>query len=108
MLSDNKDFRYKTYSTWIIAYCPSTNSFFTTNERAWYWEYDKEFKTEQEAISFFTGNLEIFWNEADKLYIEAYEEHLQYVSIETFNGKIYNIYKNKEGGYDLKLLDDNI
>lgn len=51
----------KTYPTWIIAYCLDTNSFFATNQRHFYWEYDNEFSRENDAISYFKTHLGEFW-----------------------------------------------
>lgn len=48
------------FPTWIIAYCPDTDSFYVTNERFWFWEYDKEFETENDGIRFFEDNIKLF------------------------------------------------
>jgi len=45
----SEDFNTK-YNTWVIAFCPDTDSFFATNERHFFWESPNEFKTEDEAI----------------------------------------------------------
>ena len=45
------------FPTWIIAYCPDTSTFFVTNKRYFYWEYDKEFTTEEEGIKYFEDRL---------------------------------------------------
>lgn len=45
----SEDFNTK-YDTWVIAFCPDTNTFFATNERHFFWESPNEFKTEYEAI----------------------------------------------------------
>ena len=58
-LSRNENFS-KSYSTWIIAYCPDTNSFFVTNQRYFFWEYDNEFSCENDAISYFKTHLDEF------------------------------------------------
>lgn len=41
-LKENENFN-DAYSSWIIAYCLDTNSFFVTNQRHFFWEYDTEF-----------------------------------------------------------------
>ena len=41
------------HDTWVIGFCPDTDSFFATNQRAFYWESLQEFDTEQDAIKFF-------------------------------------------------------
>lgn len=45
------------YPTWIIGYCIDTDSFFCTNQRCFFWEYDKEFESEQEAIQYFKNHV---------------------------------------------------
>lgn len=45
----SEDFNTK-YDTWIIAFCPDTDTFFATNERHFFWESPNEFATEDEAI----------------------------------------------------------
>ena len=45
------------FDTWIIAFCPDTDSWFVTNKRFFYYEYEKEFKTEEEGIEYFENNL---------------------------------------------------
>ena len=58
----NKDENFsKPYSTWIIAYCLDTNSFFATNQRHFFWEYENEFSGENDAISYFKTHLDEFW-----------------------------------------------
>jgi len=51
------------FHTYIIAFCPDTDSWFVTKKRFFYYEYDKEFSTEEEGISFFKENSNIFYNE---------------------------------------------
>lgn len=51
------------FPTWIIAFCPDTDSWFVTNQRFFYYEYDKEFLTEEEGIAFFKDNPKIFYDE---------------------------------------------
>ena len=71
------------YSTYIIAYCVDTNSFFVTNQRCFFYEYDKEFKTEEEGILYFKHHIKDFvnirnnilkstggWSESDFIYLE--------------------------------------
>lgn len=55
------------FPTWIIAYCPDTDSFYVTNERFWFWEYDKEFKTEQDGIDYFEKHINKFVNIANRI-----------------------------------------
>ena len=46
--------------TYVIAFCPDTDSFFAVNQRYFYWETEEEFKTEDDAIKHFESNLEYF------------------------------------------------
>lgn len=60
-LKDNKNFT-DVFPTWIIAYCPDTDSFFATNHRYFYWEYDDEFQCENDAINYFRNHIKEFVN----------------------------------------------
>ncbi len=60
-LKSNESFSDK-YQTWIIAYCLDTDSFFATNQRHFFWEYDNEFQCENDAVYYFRNNLEEFRN----------------------------------------------
>ena len=43
-----QEFDFNTeFPTWIIAFCPDTDSWFVTNKRFFYYEYEKEFETER-------------------------------------------------------------
>ena len=48
------------FSTWIIAFCPDTDSWFVTMERYFYYEYERKFESEEEGIHFFKTHPEIF------------------------------------------------
>lgn len=85
-LSRNENFS-KSYFTWIIAYCLDTNSFFVTNQRHFFWEYDNEFSCENDAINYFKTHLDEFgkirnwilnstggWNKNSNLYLENTRE----------------------------------
>ncbi len=48
------------FETYILAFCPDTDSWFATNERFFYYEYPKEFEDEKSAIDFFSKNPKIF------------------------------------------------
>lgn len=71
--------------TWIIAFCPDTDSFFVTNQRAFYWEFEKEFESEEEGIHYFEHQVQYFvdienelmvpmllygWKTVDKIFLE--------------------------------------
>ena len=48
------------YSTWIIAFCPDTDSFFVTNQRHFFYVFEEEFDTEEAAIDYFENCFEYF------------------------------------------------
>lgn len=60
------DFSTK-FPTWIIAFCPDLDSWFVTNERFFYYEYNKEFETEEEGIEFFKENAKLFYDIEKKM-----------------------------------------
>lgn len=55
------------HDTWIIAFCPDTDSFFVTNERAFYWEFKEEFESEEAGIYFFEHQIQYFIDVEEKL-----------------------------------------
>lgn len=56
------------FPTWIIAYCIDTNSWFCTNQRFFYYEYNKEFQSENDAIEYFRNNIPEFFKLNRKMY----------------------------------------
>lgn len=48
------------FSTWIIAYCPDTDSWFCTNQRFFYYEYPDEFQCENDAVNYFKNHVDEF------------------------------------------------
>ena len=73
------------HDTWIIAFCPDTDSFFVTNQRAFYWESEEEFESEEEGIYYFEHHVQYFvdmenelmvpillygWKTIDKIFLE--------------------------------------
>ena len=90
LLNKDEDFS-KTYPTWIIAYCVDTNSFFITDQRNFFWEYNTEFPCEGDAISYFKTHLYKFlkirneilnstggWSAKSDLYLENTRESFKY------------------------------
>ncbi len=55
------------YPTWIIAFCPDTNSFFVTNERYFFWESEEEFDSEEAGIYYFEHQTQRFMNVANQM-----------------------------------------
>ena len=58
-LEDNQSFS-DTFPTYIIAYCPDVNTWFVTNQRYFYYEYEDEFATHKDGVEFFKNNIKIF------------------------------------------------
>ena len=58
--------------TYVIAFCPDTDSFFAINQRNFYWETDEEFETEYDAIEYFESNLNHFANIHDRIMSEMF------------------------------------
>lgn len=48
------------YKTYIIAFCPDSSSFFVTNERHFYWEFEKEFDSEEAGVDYFEHHINDF------------------------------------------------
>lgn len=48
------------FPTYILAFCPDTDSWFATNNRFFFYEYPIEFDTEKAAIDYFKENTEKF------------------------------------------------
>jgi len=55
------------YPTWIVAFCPDTNSFFVTNERHFFWESEEEFDSEEAGIYYFEHQTQRFMNVANQM-----------------------------------------
>jgi hypothetical protein len=45
------------YDTYVVAYCPDTNSWFITNERHWYFQFENEFASWDDGYLWFSNNL---------------------------------------------------
>ena len=58
------------FKKYIIAFCPDTDSWFVTNKRFFYYEYDKEFNTEEDGVEFFKQNPKIFYDEEIRMNID--------------------------------------
>ena len=58
-LPDGVNFDTK-FPTYIIAFCPDTDSWFATNERYFFYEYPMDFPNEEAAIGYFKRNPEVF------------------------------------------------
>lgn len=65
-LSDDKTFS-KVYPSWIIAYCVDTDSFFCTDQRYFFWEHNKEFPKESDAVQYFRNHISEFRKVRDKI-----------------------------------------
>lgn len=58
---------YTEYPTFVIGFCPDTDSFFVTNQRHWYWQSEDEFESEESAIEFFENHIDYFTSIEQKL-----------------------------------------
>ena len=50
------------FPTYILAFCPDTDSWFATKQRFFYYEYPMDFPNEEAAIGYFKRNPEVFLN----------------------------------------------
>ena len=57
------------HDTWIIAFCPDTDSFFVTNQRAFFWESEEEFESEEAGIFYFEHQVRQFVDIENELMI---------------------------------------
>lgn len=48
------------FPTYILAFCPDTDSWFATNQRFFYYEYPMDFPNEKAAIDYFKRNPDVF------------------------------------------------
>lgn len=48
------------FPTYILAFCPDTDSWFATNQRFFYYEYPMDFPNEKAAIDYFKMNPDVF------------------------------------------------
>lgn len=48
------------FPTYILAFCPDTDSWFATNQRFFYYEYPMDFPNEEAAIGYFKRNPDVF------------------------------------------------
>ena len=69
------------FDTWILAFCPDTLDWFATNERFFFYEYNKEFNSEQEAIGYFLDNaLEFYKIEEQIMKIPEFAQNKLWLS----------------------------
>lgn len=60
------------FPTYILAFCPYTDSWFATNNRFFYYEYPQEFQTEADAIKYFKQNAKLFLSEEIRMDIQRH------------------------------------
>ena len=61
----DEDFSTK-YQTYIIAFCPATGRFYISNERHFWWEFEKEFSSSKEAMEYIKSNIDYFINKRNE------------------------------------------
>lgn len=79
LMTIQKEYDFSTeFPTWIIAYCPDTDSWFCTNKRFFYYEYPDEFQCEKDAVNYFKShiaefiklNRELYPKQTDRVFLE--------------------------------------
>lgn len=48
------------FDTWILAFCPDSDSWFATNHRFFFYEYPMDFPNEEAAIGYFKRHPDVF------------------------------------------------
>ena len=51
---------YTKFPTYILAFCPDSDSWFATNQRFFYYEFPMDFPNEEAAIDYFRRNPDVF------------------------------------------------
>ncbi len=60
------------HDTYVIAFCPDIDTFFVTNQRAFFWETEQDFETKEGAIEYIKLNIEYFKNIHNQIMGECY------------------------------------
>lgn len=60
------------HDTYVIAFCPDIDTFFVTNQRAFFWETEQDFETKEDAIEYIKLNIEYFKNIHNQIIGECY------------------------------------
>jgi len=63
------------FPTYVIGYCPDTNSWFITKQRYWFFQFDNEFNTYNEALDFFNDNQEMILNKQNEILAKCIYNH---------------------------------
>lgn len=90
----------KQYPTWIIAYCIDTGHWFVTNYRGFFYEYQKEFDTENEALIYLESNLEGFCDTEYNILKERNINSAGKLLYTTANGDM-KLYESKQFPYHI-------
>lgn len=80
-LPEGMDFSTE-FGTFILAFCPDTDSWFATNKRFFYYEYSKEFPDEESAVEFFRNNPELFYEKEAQMQVYKPSFYLGKVRLE--------------------------
>jgi hypothetical protein len=80
-LPEGMDFSTE-FETFILAFCPDTDSWFATNKRFFYYEYPKDFPDEESAIEFFKNNPKVFYEEEARMQVYKPDFYLGKVRLE--------------------------
>ena len=63
------------FPTYVIGYCPDTNSWFITKQRYWFFQFDEEFATYDEALNFFNNNKEMILDKQNEILARCFYKH---------------------------------
>lgn len=91
------------FKTYIIAFCPDTDSWFVTNKRFFYYEYNKEFETEEDGINFFKDNPQIFYNEEIRMGVDRPSFRKNGVWLDNINDLVENITEEVEDTEEIEI-----
>ena len=80
-LPEGMDFSTE-FETFILAFCPDTDSWFATNKRFFYYEYPKDFPDEESAIEFFKNHPDVFYEEEARMQVYKPDFYLGKVRLE--------------------------
>ena len=86
----------KQFDTYIIAFCPDIDLWSVTSQRCFYYEYEKEFNTEAEAVQYFYENLDIFGRIEVELMKDMGCKHLCRLALEDNSGNLLGIFSKSK------------
>ncbi len=83
------------FDTYILAYCPDCCKWFATNRRSFFYEYEKEFASEKEAIDYFKTHIKEFFD--IEMQIAEYRPSIAYGKVWLSNtGELFSVEEESE------------